>query len=218
MRDKLYTHRLALAALALIALAGCGGGGADSPAQEPGPDAPPTLPAPSPPPPLAPSPLLTYTPNATVCSWMAEHIKPFVWPAHAWGPRSLPPVVVRGVATPIHNAEGLAQYEVTSTAVVLHAHYYPDIQAKNLPFSPAQLWAQEASCKHNIEIIAESMRFPGFGANSWSAFMHDDIANHLAKEEYTYSVAQVPKPDPCRPGVVFGNGTPLPPGCTPNTP
>ncbi len=193
--------RVAGVAMVLIGLYGCGGGGNEAPTDT----SPPT------PVPLNPPPALTYKPDAKVCAWMVEHIKPFVWPSQTWGPRTWQPAQIETVQTPLRDNQGLVQYQVTSSPVVLHAHYAPQIEAKGLAYSSGELWAQEASCKHGIGI--DSQQYSSLSAY-WLAYMPDTTAGRVALEEYTAGIKQVAMPDPCKPGPVFPEAPARPPGCT----
>lgn len=204
MNDNANKRRLACVALVLFALYGCGGGGSETPTDSPAPD-----PSPVAPPPLNPVPALTYRADANVCLWMAEHIKPFVWPSQSWGPRTWPPAQIATVQTPLRNDQGMIRYQVSSSTLVVHAHYGPQIEAKGLTYTSGDLWAQEASCKHSIDIDS---RYFGASTAYWFAYMADSTATRVSVEEYTATIAQVSTPDPCKPGPVFP-GAPVPPEC-----
>jgi hypothetical protein len=197
------------ALLALFAvLAACGGGGSSAPGT-------PTPEVPTPAgPPLTPAPSFSYKPETATCNWVAAHIEPFVWPTQTVGPRNWPPVQVQTVDTPQRNAKGEALYYLSSNAWVLQGHYGPQIQAKGLPYSSTQLWAQEAVCKYGFSLeVPES----GIITEAWSAYLPDETAQHLTKEQYTGSIRQVRKEDPCKPEIVI-TGMQLPPECSAKAP
>ena len=205
MNNNIRRHGLAWAVSVFAGLSGCGGGGgSETPAQHNPPPAPPYTPAQS----------LTYTPDAAVCAWMAEHVQPFAWPAQEVGPRNWPPAQVETVDTPLRNAQGLAQYRVSSNAWVLQGHYGPQIQSKGIAYSSSHLWAQEASCKHGFDIESQYLTAM---SDSWVAYMPDSAAEQVAQEQYTARIQQVRKPDPCKPDFVI-TGLPLPPECKASTP
>ncbi|WP_156370618.1 MULTISPECIES: hypothetical protein [unclassified Acidovorax] len=204
MKDNIRRHVLACATTLSVVLAGCGGGNGDTAQEGPGAgDVPP----------LVPMPAMTYSQDAAVCAWMAAHVQPFAWPVQAVGPRTWAPATVQTVDTPMRNAQGLAQYRVTSNLLVLQSHYAPQIQAKGLAQSSSQLWAQEAACKHAISVESQTLTNLSY---EFTAYMPDSTAARIAQEDYTAGIRQVRKPDPCRPEVVFP-GTPLPPECRTGT-
>lgn len=198
VKDTIDRQVLACITAVCIVLAGCGGGG-DTAQESPTTN----------PPPFAPVPSFTYTPDAAVCAWMTAHVQPFAWPAHAVGPRNWQPAQVQTVDTPLRNAQGWAQYRVTSNLMVLQSHYAPQIQLKGIPYSSSHLWAQEAACKHDITVESQYL---GALSNAFTTFMPDSTAARVAQEDYTASLQQTRKPDPCRPEIPFP-GVPLPPEC-----
>ncbi|MFN7152969.1 MAG: hypothetical protein ACK4OE_04705 [Acidovorax sp.] len=198
MNRNFFKQSLVWTTSICMGLSACGGGDSTTPSE----------------PPLVntPAPLLTYTPDPTVCAWMVANIKPFVWPAQTVGPRTWPPVEIQKVDKPLRNAAGLAQYQVWSNLWVLQSHYVPQIDAKGMAaYSSSQVWAQEASCKYGFSVDAQNLTAFSY---SFSAYMQDSTADQIAKEEYTSGVQQVPAPDPCKPGPVFPTAPPLPPECT----
>ncbi len=196
MKDPIRRHAVACATSVLLVLAGCGGGSSD---------ALPDIPAP----PLTPAPSLTYSPDATVCAWMAAHLQPFAWPTQSVGPRTWQPARVQTVDTPLRNTQGLAQYRITSNLMVLQSHYAPQIQSKGLTYATSQLWAQEASCKYGINVESQNLTELSY---AFTAYMPDSTATRIAQEDYTASIQQVRKSDPCKPEITIP-GTPLPPQC-----
>ena len=98
------------------------------------------------------------------------------------------------------NAQGQALYYLTSNAWVLQGHYGPQIQAKGLPYSSTQLWAQQAVCQYGFSLeVPES----GIITEAWSAYLPDETAQRLAQEQYTASIRQERKQDPCNPEIVI---------------
>lgn len=197
MKDHIRRHATAFATSVVFVLGGCGGGTSDALPESPIPISPPLTPVPS----------LTYSPDATVCAWMAAHVQPFAWPTQTVGPRTWQPAQLQTVDAPLRDAQGLAQYRVTSNLMVLQSHYGPQVQSKGIAYASSQLWAQEASCKYGFNVES---RFLTELSDAFTAHMPDSTAARVAQEDYTAGIQQVRKPDPCNPPFP---GTPLPPEC-----
>jgi len=140
---------------------------------------------------------------------MAAHVQPFAWPTQTVGPRMWQQAQVQTVDSPLRNAQGLAQYRVTSNLMVLQSHYAPQIQSKGITYASSQLWAQEVSCQYGINVESQSLTELSYAFN---AYIPDSAAARVAQEDYTASIQQVRKPDPCRPEITIP-GSPLPPQC-----